>query len=177
MITPDLHKQVGPWCLVGGLELPGRWPDLPEGQGELDLGVVELFWALPLAKLSWDGCSLDYLDARRPNPMTGSHLSVHLLNSTIQSSVTVFLVHVVITSSTLIPQPNPIILDCGWVLLKNLQWHAAKHNEGQYKVFSPFTIRRANTAYWSRSLIYIYITHPHIFVVNLMINIRIWTWY
>lgn len=52
--------------------------------------------------------------------MTGSHLSVHLLNSTIQSSVTVFLVHVVITSSTLIPQPNPIILDCGWVLLKNL---------------------------------------------------------
>ena len=78
--------------------------------------------------------------------MAGSHLSVHLLNSTIQSSVTVFLVHVVITSSTLIPQPNPIILDCGWVLLKNLQRHVvAKHNEGKYNIF--FLIRRCNTTY------------------------------
>ncbi len=52
--------------------------------------------------------------------MAGCHLSVHLLNSTIQSSVAVFLVHVVITSSTLISQPNPIILNFGWVFLKNL---------------------------------------------------------
>jgi len=44
---------------------------------------MELFGALPLAKLGWDGGSLDDLDARAPNPVTRSHFIVHLLNCTI----------------------------------------------------------------------------------------------
>jgi len=44
---------------------------------------VELLGALPLAKLGWDGGSLDDLDAREPDPMTRSHLIVHRLNCTI----------------------------------------------------------------------------------------------
>lgn len=116
-----LHKQVGPWCLVCGLQLPGRWPNLLEHQWELDFGVVELFCAVSLAKLSWDSCSLDDLDARKPDSVARSHLGVHLFHSTIKGGVTVFLVHVVITSSALVTQPNTIVLDCCGVFLKNLQ--------------------------------------------------------
>jgi len=82
---------------------------------------VELLGTLSLAKLSWDGSCLDDLDAWKPHPMARCHLSVHLFNSTIKGCVSVFLVHVVITSSALVSQPYSIILDRGRILLKNLQ--------------------------------------------------------
>lgn len=116
-----LHKQIGPGCLVCGLQLPRRRPKLLDHQRELDLWVVELFGVLPLAKLSWDGGCLDNLNARKPNPVARSHLSVHLFHSPIQSGITVFLVHIVVTCSALIPQPYPIVVDFGWVLFKYLQ--------------------------------------------------------
>lgn len=116
-----LHKQVGSRCLVGCLELPAWWPHLPEHQGELNLGVMELFGTLPLAELGRYSGSFDNLNAMRTDPVTRSHLSVHLLNSTIQSGITVLLVHVMITSSALVSQPNAVVLDCRRVLLKNLQ--------------------------------------------------------
>ena len=122
-----LHKQVGPRCLVCGLQFPGRWPDHLEHQGKLDFRIVELLSTLPLAKFCWDGGCLDDLDAVVANPMPGSHLCVHLFNSTIQSSVTELLVHVVIASSTLISQPDAIILDLCRVLLKNLQANQITH--------------------------------------------------
>lgn len=81
---------------------------------------MELFGALPFAELSWDGGSLDDLNAGKPDPMAGSHLIVHLLDCTIQCGITVLLIHVVIASPTLIPQPNTIVLNFCWVLLKNL---------------------------------------------------------
>jgi len=65
----QLHKQVGPRSLVSGLELSGWWPNLPEHQGELDFGVVELFGALPLAKLGWDSGCFDDLDAMTTDPV------------------------------------------------------------------------------------------------------------
>lgn len=52
--------------------------------------------------------------------MAGRHLIVHLFNSPIKSCVPVFLIHVVITSSALIPKPDPVILYLCWVLFKNL---------------------------------------------------------
>ena len=82
---------------------------------------MKLLGPLPLAKFGWDSSSFNDLDAMITDPVAGSHLVVHLLNTTIQSGITVLLVHVVIPSSTLIPQPDAIILDLGWVLLKNLQ--------------------------------------------------------
>ena len=77
------HKQVGPRCFVSCLQLPSWGPNLLEHQWELDLRVVELLSALPLAQLSWDGGSLDDLDAWIPDPMTRCHFVVHLLNSSI----------------------------------------------------------------------------------------------
>jgi len=82
---------------------------------------VELLGALSLAKLSGDGSDLNDLDARKPNPVARCHLSIHLLNNTIQSSVPVFLVHVVITCSALVLQPYSKVLDYDRILLKNLQ--------------------------------------------------------
>ncbi|CAF2095624.1 unnamed protein product [Brassica napus] len=95
----------------GGLELPGWWSHLAEHQWELDLTIVKLFGALPLAKLCRNSGCLDDLDAREPHTVSGRHLGVHLLNGTVQSSVTVLLVHVVVPSSALVPQPDSKVLD------------------------------------------------------------------
>lgn len=116
-----LHKDVGPGCLVCCLELPGWGPNLLEHQWEFDLGVMELLGALPLAKFCRDGSCLNDLDAWRPHPVTRCHLSVHVFYSTVESSVPVFLVHVVITGSALISQPNSVVLDRCWTFLKYLQ--------------------------------------------------------
>jgi len=116
----ELHEQVGLGCLVCCFELPSRGPNLLEHQRELDFRVEELLGALPFAKFSWDGSSLNNLYAWTPDSMTRCHFVVHLFNSTVQSSISVFLVHVVITSPALIPQPNPVVLYLGRIFLKNL---------------------------------------------------------
>lgn len=126
-----LHKDVGPGCLVSRLELPRWGPNLPQHQWKLDLGVMELLGALPLAEFCWDSCCLDNLDARRPHPVTRCHLSVHVFYSTIQSCVSVLLVHVVITSPTLVSQPDSIVVDRSWIFLKNLQAETQHQNSFQ----------------------------------------------
>jgi hypothetical protein len=63
----------------------------------------------------------DDLDAWGANPVTRSHLVIHLLNCSIQSKVSVLLVHVVVASPALITHPDTIVLDGGGVLLKNLE--------------------------------------------------------
>lgn len=82
---------------------------------------MELFGAFPLAQLSRNGSSLDDLNAWRSYPVPRSHLGVHLFHSTIESGVTIFLVHVMIPSSALVAQPDAIVLDFGRILLKDLQ--------------------------------------------------------
>lgn len=81
---------------------------------------MELFSDLSLAQLGWDSGCLDDLDARESDTVSRSHLSVHLFHTSVKSGVTVFLVHVVVPSSALVPQPNTEILDCCWVLLIDL---------------------------------------------------------
>lgn len=66
----NLDESVGPRSLVSGLQLPGWWPDLPVGQGELDLGVVELLGVHTLTESDRDGGCLDDLDARHAHAMT-----------------------------------------------------------------------------------------------------------
>jgi len=66
-----LHKQVRLLGLVCGLQLPGWWSDFLENQWELDLGIVKLFGALPLAKAGWDGGSLNNLNAGETNLIIG----------------------------------------------------------------------------------------------------------
>ena len=116
-----LHEKVGFGCLVSGLQLPAWWSHLTEHQGELDLTVVKLFGALPLAEFGGNSCCLNDLDAREPDTVSGRHLGVHLLNGTVQGSVTVLLVHVVVSSSALVPQPDSKVLDRCRVLFKDLQ--------------------------------------------------------
>ena len=82
---------------------------------------MELLRTFPLAELCRNSRCLNDLDAGAPNPMTRSHLGIHLLDSTVQCRIPILLVHVVVTSSALIPQPNAIVIDLGWVLLKDLQ--------------------------------------------------------
>lgn len=81
---------------------------------------MELLGALALAEFGRDCSSLDDLNAMVPDTVTGCHLIVHLLNSTIQCGVPVLLVHVVITSPALVPQPDAIVLDLCWFPLKYL---------------------------------------------------------
>jgi hypothetical protein len=114
------HKQVWPRCLECGLQLPSWRPDLAVHEGELDIGIVELLGVVPLAQLEINRRGLDDLDARGSHSVARSHLSVHLLHSTIHSSVTVLLVHVVVTGSALVAQPDTKVLDRGWVALKDL---------------------------------------------------------
>ena len=81
---------------------------------------MELLSVVTLAEFKVDSSSLDDLNARESDTVAGSHLSVHLLNSTIEGGITVLLVHVVVASPTLVTQPDAIVLDSCWVLLKNL---------------------------------------------------------
>ncbi|GER24582.1 DHFS-FPGS homolog B [Striga asiatica] len=62
---------------------------------------MKLFGALPFAELSRNCGCLDDLYAVATDPVSGSHLSVHLLDSTVQSRVTILLVHVVVARSAL----------------------------------------------------------------------------
>lgn len=82
---------------------------------------MELLGALPLAHGSRYGSCLDDLNAGKPYAVSRGHLIVHLFHCTVQGGITELLVHVVIPSSTLISQPYAIVLDCGRVLLKDLQ--------------------------------------------------------
>lgn len=115
-----LDKSVRPGRLICSLKTPRRWPDLSGSQRELDLRVVELFGIHTLAQRHRDGSSLDDLDAGEAHPMTGSHLVIHLLHCSIKCKITVLLVHIVVAGSALISHPDPVVLDGGWILLKDL---------------------------------------------------------
>uniref|UniRef100_A0A7N0T4U6 Uncharacterized protein n=1 Tax=Kalanchoe fedtschenkoi TaxID=63787 RepID=A0A7N0T4U6_KALFE len=95
--------------LVGGLT-----------NGNLIFELWNCLVLFPLAQLGWDGGSLDDQNAGEPHSVTRSHLSVHLLNNPVQGGVTVLLVHVVVASTTLVSEPDTVVLNGGWVLLKNL---------------------------------------------------------
>ena len=81
---------------------------------------MELLRALSLAQSGRDSSCLDDLNAREPDSVPRRHLGVHLLHGSVQSSVTELLVHVVVTCTALVPQPDSKVLDRGRVLLKDL---------------------------------------------------------
>jgi len=116
----SLDKSVRPGGLVCGLQTPGWWPDLAVGERELDLRIVELLGVHTLAHFRGNGGSLDDLDTRRAHPMTRSHLIIHLLNCSVECKITVFLVHVVVAGSALVPHPDTVVLDGSGILLENL---------------------------------------------------------
>lgn len=52
--------------------------------------------------------------------MAACHLLVHLLNSTVQSSIAILLVHVVNASSAVVADRDSKVLNAVWLLLKDL---------------------------------------------------------
>ena len=81
---------------------------------------MELLGVVSLAELDMNSRGFDDLNARGSHTVARSHLCVLLLNSTIQRGVTALLVHVVVAGSALVAQPDAIVLDRGWVFLKDL---------------------------------------------------------
>eukprot|EP01018_Ginkgo_biloba_P004858 Gb_05344 [translate_table: standard] len=81
---------------------------------------MKLLGILTLAELCRNSCRLNNLNAGLSHSVTRSHLIVHLRNRPIKCCVTILFVHVVVPSSTLIPKPDTIILDLGWLFLKDL---------------------------------------------------------
>jgi hypothetical protein len=101
---------------------------------------VELLGVVPLAQLEIDRGGLDDLDARGSHTVTRCHLSVHLLHCTIQSGVTVLLVHVVVAGPALVAQPDAIVLDRGWVTLKDLKQEPFVSYTTQGNYYTTFAI-------------------------------------
>ena len=71
-------------------------PDHLAGEGELDLGVVELLDVGALGESSRHNLGLDDGDAGLPDAMPASHLRIHLLHCAVHGQVPVLLVHVVV---------------------------------------------------------------------------------
>lgn len=117
---PLLLEEIRAGGLECGLQLSGRGPDFLEDEGEFDFRIMELLRALTLAEFGRNGGSPDNLDAMAPDSVAGCHLVVHLLHGTIQCSIPVLFVHVVVTCSALVPQPDAIILYLCWFPLKYL---------------------------------------------------------
>jgi hypothetical protein len=82
---------------------------------------VELLRVVPLAQLEVDRRRLDDLDAGGPHAVARGHLVVHLLHGAVQGRVAVLLVHVVVPRPALVPQPDAVVLDGGWVALEDLR--------------------------------------------------------
>lgn len=80
-------------------------------QGELDLGVVELFNVGTTGLASGNSFNLNDLDRVGTSTMTGTHITVTLCDSTTNSQVTVFTVHVVGTGTGIVTQPDTEILN------------------------------------------------------------------
>jgi hypothetical protein len=100
---------------------------------------MELFCVISFAELGWYCRSLDDLDARGPHTMTWSHFVIHLFYSTIQSGISVLLVHVMVTCPALVSHPDTIVLYCSRLLFKYLQaklrGEGNKHYVGKRKAY------------------------------------------
>ena len=66
----------------------------------------------------YDG-SLDDVDGIVDSSVSSGHLHVHLSNGSADADVSVLLVHVVDSGSGPVSDHEPVVPDCGWVLLEN----------------------------------------------------------
>lgn len=80
-------------------------------QGELDFGVVELFDMCTTGLASGNSFNLDDLNGMGTSTMTSTHITVTLCDSTTNSQVTVFTVHVVGTGTGIVTQPDAKVLN------------------------------------------------------------------
>ncbi|TMW44343.1 hypothetical protein DOY81_010572, partial [Sarcophaga bullata] len=103
-------QEVGSWFSVGE-QFPVALVVDTLYQGELDLRVVELFDVSTTGLASGNSFNLDDLDRVGTSTMTGTHITVTLCDSTTNSQVTVFTVHVVGTGTGIVTQPNTEVLD------------------------------------------------------------------
>lgn len=88
---------------------------------EADLGIVEHLDSGALGLFGLNGLDLENVDAVSLGTMTGSHVTVALRDGSGNSSVTVFTVHVVVSGTGVVLEPDSVILDGSWVLFKYLK--------------------------------------------------------
>jgi len=120
-ITKSLeHSDRGAVGLEEGPELGLAGTSKLVGDGELNASIVELLGVGTLAGSERNSGSPNDADLGKANAVPGGHLVVHLGNSTVEGEVTVLLVHVVVTSATLVTNPNAVVLDSVGALLENL---------------------------------------------------------
>ena len=84
---------------------------------ELDLGIMELLDSWTTAVGNLDSSDLDDLDTISLGTMTSSHVTVGLSNGTSSRDITVFTVHVVLSITGSITEPDTIILNRSSLLL------------------------------------------------------------
>ena len=100
-------------------------PDDLAGEGELDLGVMELLDVGALGQGCRHDLGLDDGDAGLSHTMSAGHLRVHLLNRSVHGQIPVLLVHVVVACPRLVPDPEAKVLHAGGAAVEDLQ-HATQ---------------------------------------------------
>ena len=111
----------GTWtsCLVGGLEDTATWADHSSWNWEGDLRVMKLSDVWSLAVSCLDGSRLNDGDGTMSSTVSTSHFLVHLFYSAVKCGISVLLVCIVHSSTRVISNPDAIILNGCWVLLKD----------------------------------------------------------
>jgi len=89
-------------------------------QSELDLGIQELQGVWSFGLLGRDNGGTNNLHGRLAGTVTRRKVSIHLADCCVQRDVTVFLVHVVGTTATVVSQPQAVGLDNVGILFKDL---------------------------------------------------------
>lgn len=88
---------------------------------ESDLGVVEHLDSGTLGVFGLDGLDLEDVDAVSLGTMTSSHVTVALGDGSGNGGVTVLTVHVVVSGTGIVLEPDSVVLDGSWVLLEHLK--------------------------------------------------------
>merc|ERR1711928_226664 len=88
-------------------------------QWESKFRVVHLLDVRSTAFTCWNFLHLQQ-DGASTSSMTGSHVTVTLGDGTSNSDIPVFPVHIMRSTSRVVTNPNPKVLDRGLILFKNL---------------------------------------------------------
>lgn len=90
------------------------------GKRELDLGIVEHLDSSSLGFAGLDGLDLEDVDSVGLGTMTGSHVTVGLGDGSSDGDITVLSVHVVVSGTGVVFQPDSVVLDGSGGLGENL---------------------------------------------------------
>merc|ERR1711862_722145 len=85
---------------------------------ELDVGWQHLEHVWAADGILWHDSGLQDLDGRSLSTVTTGHFRKHLAHSTVDGGISVLLVHIVGVGTGLVSQPDAIVGNLGWRLVK-----------------------------------------------------------